>query len=299
MNFEEFTEKILEEISKKMKNEGNAEIQRIRKNNDVVLFGLTIYSAKSNVVPTIYLESFYELYQKQVPIELIADKIWSVYEENLPKENIDLEFLKDFEQVKDRIVYRLVHAERNRGLLKEVPHILFWDLAICFCYAFWSEELGEGMILIHNAQMDSWGVNSQILMHLAEENTPKLFPMCFCSMREMLQQMEFEFDLSEWEDEQLYVLSNNTRTYGASVVLYPETLTYIADRLQCDFYILPSSVHEMLVLKKEKYDTLQNEGKVMHEMIKCINQEQLSPEEVLSDYPFYYDRLEGKLRQII
>ena len=67
-----------------------------------------------------------------------------------------MDFFKDFEKVKDRIVYRLIHAGRNKELLDEIPHIPFWDLAICFSYSFWSEELGDGMILIRNEHMESW-----------------------------------------------------------------------------------------------------------------------------------------------
>lgn len=299
MTFKEFTEVVVEEISEKINYKGLVEIHNIKKNNDVELHGLSIYANNRNISPTIYLEPFYELYKKDVPLDLLIDKIWSIYEENIPKVNVDMMFFMNFDQIKDKIFYRLVHAERNKELLTDVPHILIWDLAICFCYACSLEGVGDGMILIHNAQMENWNVNTQTLMQLAEVNTPRLFPMCFQGMQEILKQMDFEFDLYECEEEQLYVLSNTTRTYGASVILYPETLAYVAEKLQCDFYILPSSVHEVIVLKKERYDILQNEGKRMHEMIKSINQEQLSAEEVLTDYPFYYDCFEAKLCQLI
>ncbi len=298
MKFQEFTEKVLEKMKECLGESYETEIQQIRKNNDVLLHGLTIRSKQSNIVPTIYLESFYELYQNDVSLENIVSKIYNIYQESLPKENIDMNFFKDFNKVKDRIVYRLVHAKRNRELLQDVPYIPFWDLAICFSYAFWSEELGDGMILIHNNHMEEWGVNYHQLMQLAEVNTPRLFPVTFYGINEVLKQMHLEIDLSECGEEQLYVLTNRQKIYGAAVILYPQALTWIAEQLKSDFYILPSSIHEVLVLRKERFHELQREGKILHEMIRDINIIQLSAEEVLSDYPYFYDRSERKLIQI-
>ena len=76
-------------------------------------------------------------------------------------------------------------------------------------------------------------------------------------------------------------------------------LAQMVSRLaKSDFYILPSSIHEVLILRKERFHELQREGKILHEMIRDINIIQLSAEEVLSDYPYFYDRSERKLIQI-
>ena len=183
-------------------------------------------------------------------------------------------------------------------MLQDIPHLPFWDLAICFSYAFWSEELGDGMILIHNNHMENWNVNYRQLMQLAEVNTPRLFPATFYGINEVLKQMHVDIDLSECKEEQLFVLTNRQKIYGASAILYPQTLNYVAEQLKSDFYILPSSIHEVLILGKERFQELQKEGKILHEMIREINYVQLSPEEVLSDYPYFYDRSEHKLMQI-
>ena len=298
MKFEEFTKAVKEKLQENLGESYKVEIQQVRKNNDVLLYGLTIHSKETNIIPTIYLEAFYELYINDMSMEKIIMKIFNTYKESLPKENIDMNFFKDFEKVKDRIVYRLIHGERNKELLKDIPHIPFWDLAICFSYAFHSEELGDGMILIHNDHMENWNVNHSRLMQLAEVNTPKLFPASFCGINEVLKQMHVDIDLSECVEEQLYVLTNRKKIYGASTILYPGVLQFVAEQLKSDFYILPSSIHEVLILRKERFQEMQQEGKYLHKIIRDINYVELAAEEVLSDYPYFYGRTESKLMQV-
>ena len=298
MKFEEFTKAVKEKLQENLGESYKVEIQQVRKNNDVLLYGLTIHSKETNIIPTIYLEAFYELYINDMSMEKIIMKIFNTYKESLPKENIDMNFFKDFEKVKDRIVYRLIHGERNKELLKDIPHIPFWDLAICFSYAFHSEELGDGMILIHNDHMENWNVNHSRLMQLAEVNTPKLFPASFCGINEVLKPMHVDIDLSECVEEQLYVLTNRKKIYGASTILYPGVLQFVAEQLKSDFYILPSSIHEVLILRKERFQEMQQEGKYLHKIIRDINYVELAAEEVLSDYPYFYGRTESKLMQV-
>ena len=107
------------------------------------------------------------------------------------------------------------------------------------------------MILIQNNHMENWNVTYRQLMQLAEVNTPRLFPVTFYSMNEVLKQMHVDIDLSECMDEQFYVLTNRQKTHGAAVILYPQTLTYVAEQLESDFYVIPSSIHEVLILKSD------------------------------------------------
>ena len=173
MKFQEFTEEVKENVKEVLDESYVIEIQNIRKNNDVVLHGLTIRDPGKNIVPTIYLESIFEYYKNGATIEEIVEKICAVYKESMPKEHVNMDFFMDFEKVKDRIIYRLVNAEKNEELLNDIPYIPFHNLAICFCYAYWSQELGDGMILIHNNHMDEWGITHKQLMQLAEKNTWK------------------------------------------------------------------------------------------------------------------------------
>lgn len=287
-----FNEKIKEMIEQNITAEAKVLLQQVRKNNNVLLDGIIIQMPDSNVSPTIYLESFYELYKQGVELENIVAEILAVYYKGRPGKTLNLDFFKDFEKVKERIVYRLINAEKNRELLKEIPHVLLEDLAICFYYAFYDEQLGEGSITIHNKHMEWWGTNHQELMRLAVENTPKLFGVEHKNLKEVMAQ--YCEELPEYimqEDCDYYVLTNKQKTNGAACMLYEGVLEEMSEVLGGSFFIIPSSVHEIIMLK----DTGKERAEDLHLMIKEVNEKHLLVEEVLSDYPYYYDQVHKKL----
>lgn len=281
--------------------DASVQLQEVRKNNNVMLHGMTILRKGQNVSPTIYLDSFYEMLEEGMDLEHIVKRILEVYVSGLPKGNVDMEFFKDFQKVRDRIVYRLVNREKNKELLSEVPHVEFLDLAVCFYYSYEHPELGEGMILIHNTHMEMWKTSHRELMRLAEHNTPRLMPVQLSSMDNALKGILDEVALEQLRQMQretkkyLYVLSNDRRCHGASAILYPGTLAEAARQLGGSFYILPSSIHEVLLLR----DDGQSDGQQLHEMIADINRNQLREEEVLSDYAYRYDAAVGKVMEVL
>ncbi len=281
-----FLNQIREELEKRIGTDVKIKMQEVRKNNNVIYYGLIMQKAEHNIAPTLYLNHFYEMYQQGAGMEEILQRILEAYEGGEVKESIDMDFFCRFDEVKERIAYRLINAERNKELLEQIPHILFLDLAICFYYAFSHERLGEGMILIHNSHMDMWGADTKALKHLAEENTKRLFPPTMVSMKMLFTEL-----LEEEGAPELYVLTNEKKCQGAAAMLYPNILEEMADKLGGNFYILPSSIHEVILLK-ERGD---ERAKDLRSMILEANSTQVATEEVLSDYPYYYDAKEKKV----
>lgn len=301
MRLEKFIDTVAARVRAIAGADANVQVQEVRKNNNVMLHGMTILRKGQNVSPTIYLDSFYELLEEGMDVEHIVKRILEVYVRGLPKGNVDMEFFRDFHRVRDRIVYRLVNRDKNRELLREVPHMDFLDLAVCFCYSYEHPELGEGMILIHNTHMEMWETGHRELQQLAERNTPRLMPAQFSSMDHALRGVLEEEALEQLRQLQretnkyLYVLSNDKRCHGASAILYPGALAEAARQLGGSFYILPSSIHEVILLK----DDGQSDGRQLHEMIADINRNQLREEEVLSDYAYRYDAAAGKVMEVL
>lgn len=291
MNLEEFTEKVVARVQAVAGTGAVIQVQNIRKNNNVQLHGMTILRKGQNVSPTIYLDSFYEMLGDGMELEHIVKRILEVYVRGMPKGKVDMEFFREFSKVRDRIVYRLVNREKNRELLEEIPHVEFLDLAVCFYYCYEHPELGEGMILIHNTHLKMWNTSHRELMRLAEHNTPRLLKAQLCSMDCALKGILEEEALDELRQMQretkkyLYVLTNEKRCQGAAAMLYPGILAEAAQHLKGSFYILPSSIHEVILLP----DSGQDNGEELHEMIADINRTQLREEEILSDYAYRYD----------
>ncbi len=290
MNEKEFLAVTKEELMKRFEEGTEIRLQEVRKNNNVLLQGVLIQKAGSNISPTIYLNAFYDMYKKGMSMEEIVTRIMNAYEQGEVKNNIDMDFFRDFERVKDRIVYRLINAEKNWELLEEIPHILFLDLAICFYYAFYSDELGEGMILIYNSHMEMWGINHQMLMSLAQENTPKLFRPTFITLDAIVKNMSIEGE-ADPAPANFYVVTNEQKMQGAACILYPELLEKVAEKMGGSFYMIPSSIHEVIVFK----DAGGEDIGYLQAIIREANSSQLSVEDMLSDHPYYYDRSSRKL----
>ena len=89
----------------------------------------------------------------------------------------------------------------------------------------------------------------------------------------------------------MYVFSNRTRSFGASAILYDGRLAKIAERLKENYYVLPSSVHETIIVAESDAPAKDD----LDAIIREINETQVDPEEVLSNQAYYYDRKEGKL----
>ena len=230
MEINEFAQKVLKAVEKELGAEYRAELKEVRKNNGVRLHGLLILQPGKNVVPTIYLDSFYAAYEDGVTFQEVLNRILEIFREESPREDIDMDFFKSFEKVRDRICYRLVGRYNNAELLRDIPYVDFLDLAICFYYAYSGGELGDGTILIHNSHLERWHIKTADLMKLAKENTPRIFPARITPMLEMLGEEAdlLQNPLSE-EDVPLMVLTNAGRLHGAACMLYPGMLEGIGE----------------------------------------------------------------------
>lgn len=291
MDIRRFAELVSCAVSEELGDGYQVKLQEIIKNNGVVLQGLIILNSNSNLSPTIYLNSFLEAYENDMPMPDIVARVLDIYKRELPADNIDMNFFRDFEKVRDGICYRVINKERNRALLERIPHVDYLDLSICFFYAYRNETLGDGSILIYNNHAEAWKCNVSMLMQLARENTRRLYPTKLMNMEEIINSFVGKQEGLCCRELPMYVLSNEQKVFGAGSMLYRDVLKQTAQLLQEDFYILPSSIHEVIVLPA----SAAGERKSMREMVREINSTQVAPEEVLSDNLYFYSRLEGCL----
>jgi hypothetical protein len=142
-----------------------------------------------------------------------------------------------------------------------------------------------------------WGITADDLYVLADENTPKLLNYDLRSMTDVLKEMLDESDHSGITDDpsqslcSMYVLSNRHKLNGSSCMLYPGLLKRFADKLQSDLFILPSSVHEVIILPA----TDGHSHEELDEMVREVNRTQLSREDVLSDHAYVFSRELGEI----
>ena len=284
MSINEFAEVLKTKLLERMEEVQEIEIKRVLKNNSVALLGLLFTDSRRNVSPTIYLENFYKLYQEGTELEDIVDEICRCYEESQMPENKDVSFIRDWEQVKGMVAYKLVSRERNQELLEKIPHKDILDLSIIFYLAV--EQYG-GSILIYNSHCEMWNVDVEELAKVAVENTPRICPWHLQTMGETLGELGMEME----EAERLYVLSNEKRLFGAVALLYPGSMERVAERLQSDFYIIPSSIHETIIVPTGENMDANSLIQMVHE----VNSTVMVEEEILGDNVYFYSREKQEL----
>lgn len=282
-----FAQKILDEMSGQLGENYEVLIKEVEKNNGIKLSGLLIYGKENNISPTIYLEHFEEEYREGSTIEEIGNRIRKLYQQYVPVRQMDMSFFLDFEKVKERIMYKVINAPRNETLLSEIPHICFLDLAICFYYDFYDDQIGEGTILVRNSQLMCWDTCIKELMQIARKNTGELLGIEILDMAEMLGD-ESEEDRNRGA---ILILTNQKKHFGAGVMILPGVLSGIAEKMQSSFFVLPSSVHEVIVVRDDGEDSWGS----LNEIVKEVNHMYVLPEEILSENVYYYDRERGKL----
>ncbi|MCM1090217.1 MAG: DUF5688 family protein [Butyrivibrio sp.] len=305
MDIRSFAEMVSRAVSEELGSGCQVKLQEVIKNNGVILQGLVILAKEQNISPTIYLNSFLDAYEAGVPLVGIVTRILEIYKEDLPESNINMEFFREFEKVRPRICYKVINRSRNRGLLERIPHIDFLDLSICFFYSYQNEALGFGSILIYNSHMEMWGCSTETLLKLAQENTKRLFPWRTHDMGELLRELieceelgqgvlsdEGEEDADE--ECPMRVLTNKRRLHGATCMIYPGLLNMLADEMDEDLYILPSSIHEVILMPESEVDDPQ----MLMDMVREVNTTQVEPEEILSDHLYFYKRRENRVEVV-
>lgn len=270
-------------------------ISKVTKNNGVVLDGISINENNNNICETIYLNHYYEVLCKGIhSLDEIKQSILTLHEKSTITEPVDFSFFQDFSKVKNRISFKLINLMMNKELLKNVPHLIYLDFAIVFYCMVEDNNIGKGTILIRNCHLESWDVNEDELYNIALKNSPSLLPSKLIGMDDYLTQLRvkrdipFEEDVPDTSPElcNMYILTNGDKYFGASVLMYENLLSDLSERFLSSFFVLPSSIHEVILLPTNSKNNLHE----FNTMVKAVNEQALDKEDILSDHAYYYDR---------
>ena len=220
--------------------------QEVLKDGDEVYTGLRIVPKNENSFPRIYLDDYYTKYRDGEFLEDILEELAERYHElrdvrDLPARLESL--LGDRETLEKNISYRLLGQENNREYLSGRPWRPVEDLALVYSI----EIEGVGRSPINNDRMMELGMTEEELFALASRNTPELHPPLVQTVAEMLHEPDFM-------GAGLVVITNTEQEDGAAAILYPQVREKIRDMLDGDYYILPSSVHEVIAVRKDPED---------------------------------------------
>ncbi len=290
MNYQEFLTNIQTQLSGRISSDSRVQLQKVIKNNGTRYDGLVITQPGINISPTIYLMPYYHRYLDGVSLEDIYTDILSTYERYLPMNDFDTGRFTDYSRAVRQIVMRLVNYEKNKELLALVPHFRYLDFAVVFYFLLQSSGGRHANILIYHQHLDFWKIDSDELSRAARINTPLLLPHHLENIQTVLEAIPSdnvpELAAMEKEENLMYVLSNQFHLHGATTILYDGLLSMIAERLEKDFILLPSSIHEVLLIPTDQ----PGDAGFYRNMVREVNDTQLADDEILSDHVYYFSR---------
>ena len=285
MNYQQFVVAVKEKVERMLGEGMRVEIMTTLKNNNQERVGLSISDSHVNISPTIYLEEYYNYFQDDDTIDGIATSIVELYREVKFEHTWDVQPIRDFSQIKSKIVYKIINAEQNKELLNTLPHIHYLDFAIVFYILFEVDSSGTATIPINNELAKIWGVNVKELYDVAQKNTPVLLHADFKPMQVVVCELLGANKCEVFNDCPMYVLTNSLRCYGACCILYDGLLEEIRKQLGENYYVLPSSIHEVIIVPESRSPVREE----LNEIIVEINEIQVSAEEVLGECAYYFD----------
>lgn len=277
----------------------NVRINEVKKNNGILLTGLTFVRENENISPTIYLEGFYREYKEGKSLEVCTRELYDSYICSRPYEMIDIGFFEDFDSVKENLYPRVINTEMNRHMLDEMPHFEYGDLSIGFFVDYDNPDKEiKGSIRILNEHLDRWEITPRELLDAAMENDRNKKNYEIKPMISILSDM-FDEEVSDLffegmrGDHAMYVLKGEKGYYDATSMIYPDIFEEHAQYINDSFYVLPSSLHELILVSAQS--ELCHGLKHFKEMVKEINDTEVAREEVLSYNVYFYDQEEKAL----
>lgn len=265
-------------------------LTNVTKNNGTNRVAMVLYKNDDKIRPQIYLEKYYEDYQRGKELQEIVEDVLKMYKSAMKDINPkNLERLEEWTNIKERLALRIVSKERNQEELYNLVYEEICDLVAIATICV--ERNGEGVKSIRITQdlARKWNVSNEEILEAAKENTATLFPPKIQDLYEFVQNM---VDISKEELSQgrknfpdLQILTNDLCINGATVIMYDSFMKEVYERLGGKFIILPSSVHEVLVVPLEDSVYIP----YLQEVVESINQRFVAEDEILSDNVYMYD----------
>lgn len=298
MEFKDFADKIVSEIRKEMGEGYSISLQEVNKNNGTTLTGILISDGKSSVSPVIYPEPYYrEVSRGGITFGEAVSEVIKTYGENRDAgQRCDTSAFMEYGNVKKKLRARLVNTEKNKNLLATVPNRSFLDLSLIYEVSLDHWDGIRGSFIVNHGQMERWGVMERKLFEQADANMDEEDSLEIRGLSEILRETIGEEAVEEcvMEDDAqpMYVMSNRNRWYGAAAMANRKAMRKAAEMFGKDFMILPSSVHELILVPSSGEDF---EANRLACMVQDVNKTVLAEDEFLSRHVYRYDFRTGNI----
>lgn len=316
MNQNEFSRRLGARLSEKLieldiKTEDFV-FRRVEKANECY-DGLTVAKVGTNVGVNLNLNRLFEKYKENENFDGILNEAVNIVTTGLKNTpNVDFSLVTDYERIKDLLTTEVISVENNESLLNSVPHKKFLDMAIVYRIVLSRDTNGRSTVLVTNVLFDNYNVSVEKLHEDAVASAQRTNPATIRGISEVLLDMIKskhnervnvcdEYDEDEYNDDEvveddmddseefMYVATVPDKSCGACVMSYQDFFEQAAYTIGGDFYVLPSSIHEVLLVKDNGFNDIDN----LERMVREVNATEVDPEDKLTDSVYHYDSRDG------
>lgn len=304
MNMTEFVEKLKDEIREYLPEDVRGDIiiddVEVVKMNDQKLHGLTFRTPESDAAPTLYVDDMFSAYKDGKDISELTAELANMYtgsRDGVRPPEVKL----SYDRVKDNLTVRLLEKKRNNEFLSSMPYVnVGHGLAVIADINMGENGGGDWRVAVNNNVLEQLGVDRETLFADAMKNSAIIEPAQLVDMNnalfepQMVNLLERDEPISSENVSGMYVLTNASRSLGAAAMFYPDVKEKAAEIIGGDYYILPSSCHEVILVP----DTLEVKAKDLCEMVKEANRTVVEDKDILSDNVYHYSKDERRLDKV-
>lgn len=293
MNYETFKKAFAEDIVRKLAELGIDDVsttfEQVEKPNRVYE-AIVFRQGKDPAGPALNVEALYSDYEYYNDYEetlTIASAIKTAF---LQTPSAEAKFFTDYNLIKENLFVEVINTSGNAELLSGIPHENLEDLAIIYKVIIKKINDGFYSTTITNAQLRRFGITKEQLHEDALKNSLKIRPAVIKGVNEaLLECMPPEiaaiFPMEYMPESTIYVATVPDKQLGAGVLAYPGFMEQAAKKLGGSFYVLPSSIHEVILVPDQEGLTTEN----LREMVRQVNSEEVDPKDQLSNSVYRYD----------
>lgn len=296
----EFLSELKLRVEKRFDGKVKGEICSTEKNNGVTVTGLMLKGEQERVAPNFYLNrQFHGWMCGKQSLEEIEEMLCTSYEEEVKKNGtLVSQIAFSWEEFQKNVFMRLVNREKNEKQLEKLPYMEFLDLAVVYYYSVPVGEETLGTMVITKEHLELLGITQEELHQTALKNEEQFQPVKIRCMEEVVYELGKRLGVNVQETEAvspfLHVLTNSRGLYGAVAMINQEKLEHYARQINNSFYLLPSSIHEVILVPASNEISLE----YFADMVREINQTQVDATEVLSDSIYFYDKKISLIRRV-
>ena len=294
MDFDEFKSTLMDLVSKEVEDRGLEDISlklTTVDSPDGMTERLMVSVGESKMSMAFRLKEIYRDVENGEDIDHAVFKIVNTIEDNISvvktKEADVKSFVTDYDKVKDHTYLRMIPGDSP--VLKDTPHRKIEDMALVVNIHLenFSDENGRSVVVVSKPLMDMYGIDEAQLFSDAEKNSLANEPMVFTPLGEMIKNLIQAENLPTPEEAGIitYIATNKSGFQGAAIAGYPDFCKKAAETIGGSFYMLPSSVHEFILIK----DDGTPKAKDLNKMVKNVNETVLEARDFLSDQCYHYD----------